>query len=834
MFDLLPTILSNVVVALAIGIIALVVGRFLRHPAMMHAVWVLVLVKLVTPPIICLPWLPQAGVSVAEVEDRNVAVSRMDSSESLGASDFISDSGGLMVGGPAIGGPAIGGPDVDAEIALDPEQRYFNFADKRFRGLTRNDIYADVFDDTDREAFELRASEGRVDSEAIHEEDTKQSASWYESWSAVGLVNAWKPYWPIFLLIQVLGTIFVISRSVLRNQKFKKIIKLAQYRKQVSQHDVHSRVVRIAQRMQLNGEVEVVIVDGILSPMVWPSSSGTKLVLPQKLLKSLSQAQLDSLIAHELSHLLCRHHWFRWFELAVFAVYWWCPLVWLACNKLRQYEEETCDAWVVSLMPGHAKSYANLLLETVDYLSDTSRAMPSTALGFSHFHSLKRRITMIMNGQSQPRMSFAGWSALIAIVAFGFPFSLSYSNSANAGESSIQDRDDRRDDQDDRARSRRNRERQEREDRRDSRTRERRQDNSDRRDRDQQDEDIEIDIDQDDVKEMVSEITQELKGIDKEIQEALEEVREELQEALGSDMPASVLKALKDMNIGKMIDENVREMPKSIQKFVEEIDIESIIDKAVKRGGKSRDGFGGDIDIAEEEIQEELAGELKELTSELRGDLSNLQGELRRELGGLPGNVKKMLKEMNIAEVIEQAASEASPLGQQVLEDLNIREVIENALSEKRGRRREIADAFESEEELQEEEERRSRDRSDREMSERNRAERMERFEREMRRRRPDREEVDDRRAELEQKVEMLMAEVQALRQELRKLDPERFNQDRDRVNRERERVERDRELNRRDRDKAESDRTERRRRRDRSDDRSDDRADDRTGDRAG
>ncbi|MGL4552668.1 MAG: hypothetical protein ACRC33_15955, partial [Gemmataceae bacterium] len=58
MLVLLSLALSNVAVALALAALALVVGRCLRRPAVAHALWLLVLIKLITPPLVRIdvPW----------------------------------------------------------------------------------------------------------------------------------------------------------------------------------------------------------------------------------------------------------------------------------------------------------------------------------------------------------------------------------------------------------------------------------------------------------------------------------------------------------------------------------------------------------------------------------------------------------------------------------------------------------------------------------------------------------------------------------------------------------------------------------------------------------
>src|SRR5262245_36602239 len=51
----LELLLSNLVWAAVLAVIALAAGRWGKRPALTHALWLLVLLKLVTPPVIDLP-----------------------------------------------------------------------------------------------------------------------------------------------------------------------------------------------------------------------------------------------------------------------------------------------------------------------------------------------------------------------------------------------------------------------------------------------------------------------------------------------------------------------------------------------------------------------------------------------------------------------------------------------------------------------------------------------------------------------------------------------------------------------------------------------------------
>jgi hypothetical protein len=50
--------LANAVMAAVLAVLAAAVGRVWRKPALRHALWLLVLLKLVTPPLLPVPILP--------------------------------------------------------------------------------------------------------------------------------------------------------------------------------------------------------------------------------------------------------------------------------------------------------------------------------------------------------------------------------------------------------------------------------------------------------------------------------------------------------------------------------------------------------------------------------------------------------------------------------------------------------------------------------------------------------------------------------------------------------------------------------------------------------
>src|SRR5947199_5160500 len=105
MSTLLSVGLANAACAAALAVLALVAGRLCRRPALAHALWVLVLVKLVTPPLFrpSVAWLPAESPAPAAVE---VA----------GHAPAFSEEAIVPPAAPAA--PAVEEPRVAARVAL--------------------------------------------------------------------------------------------------------------------------------------------------------------------------------------------------------------------------------------------------------------------------------------------------------------------------------------------------------------------------------------------------------------------------------------------------------------------------------------------------------------------------------------------------------------------------------------------------------------------------------------------------------------------------------------------------------------------------------------------
>jgi beta-lactamase regulating signal transducer with metallopeptidase domain len=170
-------------------------------------------------------------------------------------------------------------------------------------------------------------------------------------------------------------------------------------------HELAARVGELAARTGLGVPPRVVVIEGVVSPMLWGLGRSVRIVFPAQLAQRLDPAARDSLLLHELAHYARGDHWVRALEMAACVIYWWNPVLWLALRRIEAAEEECCDAWVVERQQGGRHSYAEALLTTIDFLCEGAVALPPTASGLGEVSLLRTRLVQIMRGETGARLS---------------------------------------------------------------------------------------------------------------------------------------------------------------------------------------------------------------------------------------------------------------------------------------------------------------------------------------------------------------------------------------------------------------------------------------------
>ena len=344
---ILRATVGNIVAATLLAIVAAGLGPCLRrYPALRHSLWLLVLVKLVTPPVWTMPvaWLPALTPSSAALPQE---AQFEDPVPGSWRANLDANGERLVFLDNSTDTPAV------QEIPLDP-------------------LVAETF--------------------VQQNEPTAKRPALPVPWATIA-VAVW-----------LSGAAVAFVMSSVRIVRFHRLLNGAAH----DSEDVDEQMDELALRLGLRRRPRVCWMPGAVSPMVWALGPIPRLILPDGLWKRLDKPQRATLLAHELAHLRRGDHWVRFLELVVTGLYWWFPVVWWTRSALRDAEEQCCDAWVVWVFPDHARKYAEALLETVDYLSPAAPAAAMSASGLGHVRQLRRRLTMIMLGSARGSLHWTG------------------------------------------------------------------------------------------------------------------------------------------------------------------------------------------------------------------------------------------------------------------------------------------------------------------------------------------------------------------------------------------------------------------------------------------
>jgi beta-lactamase regulating signal transducer with metallopeptidase domain len=273
---------TNALAGLALAAIAgILIWTFRPAPAVRHALWLIVLLKLVSP----------TGL-VVEVP--------------------------LPVDTPTDPVVAKVHPVVTEEYVVEEE------------------IFTVVVETRPGQSIEEAAALAMRDSDANEAPDDSTESAALPIESAAGPPFGYRPY---LLGLWVLGAIVIGWRQGRETMRFARFT-----RRSLPAPDALVAEVETVARWLGVGVPQVRVLPGLTSPVMWCLWRPV-LLWPAGLECRLKGDGRRAVLAHELAHLRRRDHWVRRLEMVAAVLHWWNPLFWIARKRLRADAELACDAW---------------------------------------------------------------------------------------------------------------------------------------------------------------------------------------------------------------------------------------------------------------------------------------------------------------------------------------------------------------------------------------------------------------------------------------------------------------------------------------------------------
>ncbi|MDR0928752.1 MAG: M56 family metallopeptidase [Oscillospiraceae bacterium] len=150
-------------------------------------------------------------------------------------------------------------------------------------------------------------------------------------------------------------------------------------------------------RIDIDCKIPVYISNKAATPML-VGLFNPKIVLPER---AYSEAQLQAILRHELTHLRRMDVLIKWLTVLACAVHWFNPMVWFIRREMDCACELACDEAVIAKLNASGRqNYGNTLI----YVAATHK--PRTALAMSEGgRRLKERLGAIMKNKKRTRIT---------------------------------------------------------------------------------------------------------------------------------------------------------------------------------------------------------------------------------------------------------------------------------------------------------------------------------------------------------------------------------------------------------------------------------------------
>ncbi len=150
-------------------------------------------------------------------------------------------------------------------------------------------------------------------------------------------------------------------------------------------------------------------------PFVWGRWRG-QVYLPKNFMDQTNAAQRQSILAHELAHILRGDPLVNLIQIIVQALFWFHPLLWWANLQIRREREKCCDEMAIAVLDADVKDYCNTIVDVLVQQCPKRLPLGSVAIA-GPVRNIEERIKTLMN----PNKHFskkAGSLSVLSIVLF--------------------------------------------------------------------------------------------------------------------------------------------------------------------------------------------------------------------------------------------------------------------------------------------------------------------------------------------------------------------------------------------------------------------------------
>ncbi len=308
---------------LAVAVLSRWVGR--NHPHFAHALWVVVLLKAVTPPI----WSSPSGVFSWL---QSPVINEEEPAETIAVPQPAPPPEPVSRLAPVL--PV----EADAEGGEWPEPQ--------IASAQRNHAFEPIV----------------IESEPVMEIPEPLAKPAAVPVAAPAESPAW-PLWQVVVLaVWLCGMLGSLLLAWARWMACRREIRRAEV---VDDPAAQQLLNDLCIRLRVRRNVRLIISRSRIGPAVLGVFRPTVLI-PARILEGQPPADLEPILAHELIHVRRGDLWVGWLEVLAQSVWWFHPLVWWAGRLVKREAERCCDEEVIAELAMKPARYARALLDVLE------------------------------------------------------------------------------------------------------------------------------------------------------------------------------------------------------------------------------------------------------------------------------------------------------------------------------------------------------------------------------------------------------------------------------------------------------------------------------------
>lgn len=186
----------------------------------------------------------------------------------------------------------------------------------------------------------------------------------------------WEQALPWFVALWLAGVCLIATRSFLHWRRLARAVRTAT----LLPRDWQLRLIQLRQRFGILRPVRLLTSIEIGTPTLigWLKPA---IVLPASLITGFTPAQIELIIAHELSHVRRFDYLANLAQVAIETLLFYHPAVYWISREVRQAREQCCDDLVLTLGGGNAVAYARTLADLEELQHDFGPTVPALGAG---------------------------------------------------------------------------------------------------------------------------------------------------------------------------------------------------------------------------------------------------------------------------------------------------------------------------------------------------------------------------------------------------------------------------------------------------------------------